>query len=363
MKNLFLITIFLVYCLGLQAQYLTAYEDAQKNFWVFEAGMFNQLEDSDIQEFQVGGTLVAYLDQASNFKIFQYGNVQTLLEVAQVNFKATDYLLGYSLFDTLYVYDGDKNIKLSSNCEEYLVMDSLIVWQNRSDKSLKAFYKGSISTIAEDLPDFKFEPYMAGDNLFAFVNSYNDDFTIFYHGKLIVLDAQADEMNYKSGCDIIAFMDLRDQSFNVFYKGDIKQLDLYKPKSFKVGDQIMAYINNQDEMLFFENGDIESITAEPEFYDVKDHILVFEEQGSLKTFCNGQNYIIEQYIPQPYYIDENTIAYLEHNESIRVFQYCKHITANKIDVVKFNMVRDIIVYSENEYSTKVYFNGQVYENE
>ena len=60
--------------------------------------------------------------------------------------------------------------------------------------------------------------------------------------------------------------------------------------------------------------------------------MVYEDQGSFKTVCNEQVYIVEQYIPQPYYIDVNTLAYLEHNESIRVFQHCEHITANKVDV-------------------------------
>jgi len=363
MKKYLFISAILLICNTSQSQYLAAFEDNLNNFWVFEAGIFNQLEDSDILEFQVGGTLVAYLDQASNFKIYQYGKVQTVLEVAQVKFTVTDYLLGYSLFDTLYVYDGEKNIKLSTDCEEYLVMDSLIVWQNRYDQSLNAFYKGTVTTIAEGLSDLKFEPYMAGDNLFAFVNSSTNEFTIFYKGELIVLDAHADEMNYQSGCDMIAYMDFRDQSFNVFYKGEVIQLDLYKPKSFQVGDQIIAYIDNQGDLNFFEDGKTRDITSEPEFYEVKDHVLVFEDQGRFKTVCNEQVYIIEQFIPHPYYIDENTIAYLEHNESIRVFQHCEHIVANKVDVVKFSMVRNIIVYAENEDEIKVYFNGQVFKPE
>lgn len=313
-------------------------------------------------EFQVGGTLIAYLDQASNFKKYQYGEVQTLLEVAQVDFYATDYLLGYSLFDTLYVYDNEKIIKLSSHCEEYLVRDSIVIWQDRLTKSLNVFYNGETKIIAEELPGFEFEPYMAGDNLFAFVNPSTRELAIFYRGELQVLDTNADNMIFQAGCDIIAFMDISDQSFNVFHKGIISELDLYQPESFQVGDQIMAYIDNQQDLKFFENGEIHQITSEPEFYEVKDHIIVYEEQGSFKTICQGEKYIIEQYIPQPYYLDVNTISYLEHNESIRVFQHCEHITANKIEVVKFNMVRNVIVFAEEDEKIKVYFNGQVYEH-
>ena len=228
---------------------------------------------------------------------------------------------------------------------------------------MQVYYNGEITTIAEELFDFKFEPYMAGDNLFAFVNPSSKEFTMFYLGELYTLDTYAEEMNFQAGCDILAFTDIRDQSFNLFYKGETMELDIYQPKSFKVGDQIMAYIDNQGDLKFFENGVVKSITSEPEFYEVKDHILVYEDQESFKTVCNEQVYIIEQYIPQPYYIDVNTLAYLEHNESIRVFQHCEHITANKVDVEKFNMVRNVIVYAEEDEKIKVYFNGEVYEHQ
>lgn len=362
MKRLLFVTIVLLNYGITQSQYLAAYEDEQKNFWAFEAGMFNQLEESEILNFQVGGTLIAYLDGASNFKIYQYGKVQTLIEVAQVEFKATDYLLGYSLFDTLYVYEDEKITKLSTDCEEHLIRDSLIVWRTRTDGTLKVYYNGGITTIAEGLTNFKFERHMAGDNLFAFVNPYSKEFTVFYMGDIYILDSYAEQMIFRAGCDILAYTDVRDQVFNVFYRGEIIEIDRYQPQTFQVGDQILAYIDNQKDLKFFENGEIKNITSEPDFFEIKDHVFVYEEQGSFKTVCKGQIYIVEQYIPQPYYLDVNTISYLEHNESIRVFQHCNHVVANKVDVVKFDMVRNIIVYSENDDETKIYFNGEVFEN-
>lgn len=362
MKRYLYISILVIIYSNCQSQYFAAFNDNLNQFWIFEAGMFNQIEDDEILDFQVGGTLVAYLDHSSDFKIYQYGKVQTLLEVAQVEYTATDYLLGYSLFDTLFVYDDEKITKLSSDCEEYIVMDSLIVWKTKKEKDLHVYYKGLETIIATGLTNFKFMRHMAGDNLFAFVNPSTKEFTVFYMGEIHVLDSYAEQMIYQAGSDILAYTDVRDQMFNVYYKGDIIELDPYQPAGFQVGDQIMAYIDNQKDLKFFEDGKLKYITSEPAFYEVKDHVLVYEEQGSFKTVCKGQVYIIEQYIPQPYYLDVNTIAYLEHNESIRVFQNCEHIMANKVDVVEFNMVRDIIVYAENEDEIKVYFNGEVYEN-
>jgi len=362
MKKYFLITLLLFTYVENQAQYLAAFNDNLGQFWAFEAGIFNKLEDSEVMDFQIGGNLIAYLDHVNNFKIYQYGKVESLMEVAQVEFTATDYLLGYSLFDTLFVYVNEQVKKLSTDCEKYIVRDSLIAWKTRSNKTLMVYYNGQITTISEDISDLILDPKMVGDNLFAFINSSTKEFNIFYSGKVITLDSYADEMIYQAGCDILAYMDIPDQSFNVFYKGEIIELDKYKPLSLQVGDQILAYVDNQKDLRFFENGHVKNITYEPEFYEVKDHVLVFEDQGSFKTVCNGQIYIVEQFIPQPYYIQTNTLAYLEHNDYVRVFQHCNRITANNVKVVKFDMVRDIIVFAEEEDELKVYFNGQVYEH-
>jgi len=360
MKKFVFITVILFVFNVAQAQYLAAFNDNLEQFWAFEAGMFNQLEDSEVLDFQVGGTLIAYLDEASNFKIYQYGAVKTAIKVAPIEYTATDYLLGYSLIDTLYVYDNENIIKLSDDCLDYIVMDSIVVWQNRYAETINIFYNGEITTIAENISEFKLEPYMVGDNLFAYVNPTTQEFTIFYRGKLFLPDTYTNELKFQAGCDILAYTNIVDKSFNIFYKGEVRELDIYQPKSFQVGDQMVAYIDNQDDLKIFENDQVINVSSDPEFYEVKDHILVFENMGSFKTVCNGQVYIIEQYVPRPYYIDVNTVAYLENNESIRVFQHCKHIVANKVDVIKFNMVRNVIVYAIEEDEIKVYFNGEVY---
>lgn len=344
------------------AQYLAAFNDNADQFWAFEAGMYNPLEDSKVEDFQVGGTLIAYLDDASNFKIYQFGEVKTLMKVAPVEFTATDYLLGYSLIDNLYVYDQDRVQQLTNDCKKYIVMDSIIVWQTKSTDLLQVYYKGNVNTILEDVPDFRLKSYMVGDNLFAFINPDTEEFNVYYRGELNTFEIETTERNYQAGCDILAYTDFTDQSFNVYYKGEKIQLELFQPQSFKVGDEMLAFIDNQGDLQFFENGKIQYITSTPEVYEVKDHVLVYEDQGSFKTICNGQVYIVEQYIPQPYYIDNNTLAYLFQNEWVKVFQHCEHISVRSADVKSFSMVRDVIVYSEVEEEVKVYFNGQVYEH-
>jgi len=73
MKKIVLFIIVFGIMFSSKSQYLAAFNDNLHRFWVFEAGMFEQLEHLEIQEYQVGGTLIAYLDNSSNLKVYSPG--------------------------------------------------------------------------------------------------------------------------------------------------------------------------------------------------------------------------------------------------------------------------------------------------
>jgi hypothetical protein len=363
MKKILLSVFFLIAMVPLRSQYLAAYSDYLKNFWVFEAGTFQKVEYLEIQNYQVGGILVAYIDHRDNLKIYRNGEVKTLMQGSPIKYTATDYLLGYSLYQQLNVYDNGYIKVLSTDCDGFIVRDSLIAWHNQMKKTVQVYYNGRTITLIDGLLYFPVEEFKAGDNVIAFIHASTKQFYIFYLGRLQMLDDFTEDFVFETGRDIVAYMDIPDQSFNVFYRGTRTELETFKPKSFKVGDEILAYVDNLGKLKYFENGKVQIISSfEPQFYSVEDKVLVFEEQGYLKTVCNGKVYIVERYIPQPFKIDFTTIAYIDQSGFAKAFQNCEpiSITFNKIKEV--NLVRDLILFVEGINKTKIYFNGKVYEN-
>jgi hypothetical protein len=362
MKKLILISVIVISGIAGKAQYLAAFNDYLNHFWVFEAGMFTQVEHLPIQEYQVGGILVAYIDSGSKLKIYRNGEVTTLMEGAPIKFTATDYLLGYSLYEQLNVYDNGKTKVLSTECDGYVIKDSIIGWHNRIQQNLQVYYKGRIVTLMDGLIYNPLESFRIGDNTIAFVHSSTEDFYLYYLGKLQVLDDYVEDMVYEAGRDIVAFMDVPDQSFKVFFRGEVTELETFKPISFQVGDEILAYVDNLGKLKYFEHGEVKTVSSyEPSFYTVEDKVLIFEEQGFLKTVCNGQVYVVERYIPQPHRIDLNTIAYLDQSNFVKVFQNCESFTISYEKVKEINLIRDLVIYVLGINKTKIYFNGQVYE--
>lgn len=362
MKKLFLFSIIFMTCFVGRTQYLAAFNDYQNKFWIFEAGLFTQVEYLPIQEYQVGGILVAYIAGGSNLKIYRNGEVKTLMDGNPIKFTATDYLLGYSLYEQLNVYDNGKIKVLSTECDGYVVKDSIIGWHNRIQQNLQVYYKGRIVTVMDGLVYNPLESFRMGDNTIAFVHSSTQEFYLYYLGKLQVLDPFVEDMVYEAGRDIVAYIDIPDQAFNVFFRGEVTQLETFQPKSFQVGDEILAYVDNLGRLKYFENGEVKTVSSyEPKFYTIEDKVLVFEEQGFFKTLCNGQIYVIERYIPQPYRIDFNTIAYLDQSSFVKLFQNCQTSTISYEKVTEISLVRDLVIYVLGNSKTKIYFNGQVYE--
>jgi hypothetical protein len=180
---------------------------------------------------------------------------------------------------------------------------------------------------------------------------------------LQVLDDYVQDLVFEAGRDIVAYMDIPDPGLKVFFKGEEYELEPFNPKSFQVGDEIMAYVDNLGRLKFFENGEVKEISSfEPEFYTIEDKVLVYEEQGFFKTYCNGQVYVVERYIPQPYRVDWNTIAYLDQSGFVKLFQNCESSTISYEKVKEISLIRDLVIFVQGINKTKIYFNGQIYEH-
>lgn len=362
MRTLFTGISLLILSLNVHAQYLAAYLDYQDHFWVFEAGTFNELEYLEIQDYQVGGILVAYKDNGSKLKIYQNGEVKTLMTGDPVKYTATDYLLGYSMYQQLNVYDNGDEKLLSTEALGYVVQDSLIGWYNKISQTIQVYYKGRIYTIEDGLIYNPLETFKTGDNTIAYIQNSTKQFKLFYQGRIIVLDDFAEDLAFETGRDIVAFIDTPDQTFKVFFKGKQFELESFKPKSFQVGDDMLVYVDNLGKLKYFAGEETVVLSNyEPGFYEVNDKVVVFEELGYFKTYCNKQVQTVERYVPEPYKIDFNTIAYLDENSFVKAFQFCKPITISYKKVKEIELVRDLIIYVEDNTNTKIYFNGQVYE--
>lgn len=363
MKYSLLFVFFFSLMINVYGQHLAAYNDHLNRFWAFEAGQHTQLEHLEILDFQIGGLVIAYIDNGSNLKVYRNGEVETLITGAPIKYKATDYLLGYSIYEQLNVYDNGDIKVLSTEAESYVIQDSLIAWYNRISQNIKVYYDEQIYTLEDGLIYSPISSFRLGDNTISYVQSSSQQFKVFYQGEVYVLDDFVENMVYEAGRDIVAYMDIPDQEFKAFYMGEVYTLENIQPKSFKVGDGFMVYVDNMGHLKYFDGGEVVVLTTyEPKFYEVKDFVMVFEEQGFFKTYYNDQIYVIERFIPQVWQIDWNTIAYLDQVKFVRSFINGEHVNISNEIVKEFSLIRDLVIFVEGRNRVKIHFMGQVFEN-
>lgn len=362
MKKIFIsFTVLMILSCELPAQHLASYLDYMDRFFVFDHGETKQLESYKITSFQVGGNCVGYVNYGGDLMVYHNGRARLLERTRLTEYIVTDYLMGYAINSVLKVFDNGEVKMLCNNTNGYIVEDSLIVFYDEVQQQLKVYHNGQTRVIEDGLMEWPIRSYQSGDNILAYITTFDNKFKIYYKGEVIIVDHNVQETIYKAGRDIVGFMNLVTNAFMVFYKGQFYDLEAFRPESFQMGDEMMAYVTQEGDFKIFENGELVTIhTFPPEKYILKDSTLVFEDQKFLKTWCNGRVNEVERYIPRLYKISEKSVAYIDINNRIKANVRCQPVLVSYEMVNDLEMVRNVIIYNVGVNTTKIWYNGKVY---
>lgn len=362
MKKILLLCLIGITTYNAYSQNLAAFLDYRKYFMVFDNGKTQAIDHLPAQSFQIGGNCIPFVSNFGQFKVYYKGAVTKLLEQAPSKYYATRYLLVYFLYDQLYVFDDGEVKMLSSSVKNYAIGDSLVAFYNENTKASYVYYNGEVTELERSLVGSPLSEFKAGDNIFAYFNANSKYFKIFYRGELYDILQSNNQIYYEAGRNVVAFVDNATNSFHVYYKGEVIDLEDFVPKSFKVGDDLVAYIDNLDDFKVFSNGEIHTISSfEPEMYDVMDSLVVFSEQGYFKVFYNDKVYELENYVPSEFQMQESTIAFIGLNGWLKAFTGGEYITVTN-DLISMFVVAYHLIYMNTTVNTiKVFYNGKLYD--
>lgn len=343
-------------CLFSKGQNMAAYTDYKNYFYAFNDGMRTELEYLPIQSFKVGGNTLAWIDNNGDFKVFNKGRISLLSETSVSDYTATDYLVTYSTYKFLDVFDNGKVTELCQFAQNYVTSDSLVAFTDSRAFAFNVYYNREIIPLetGSDPPVLTFD---AGDNVLAYINFLNE-FKVFYRNKVTKLGTANGPLPYKAGKNILAYY--TNYGFSVFYKGLVYDLEKFQPRSFFAGDDLVAYITTNQELKVVYNGKLKILTNfEPTFYKVVDSLVVYNDAQKFNVFYNGTVYTLENYIPKDYQVDFNTVVYLDLQGRLKTFHQGKteFVTHSAID--HYTLYRDVIHYRllNTDY---IYYNSKVY---
>ena len=135
----------------------------------------------------------------------------------------------------------------------------------------------------------------------------------------------------------------------------IYDLENLPPSEYKVGHGMVAYVNQNEEFKVFYNGDIYNVlNYAPAYFDVKDSLIAFNNEGFLNVFFDGKSKQITRYIPPALEWDWSTLAYVDDNLKIQAFM------AGKQEFIINETIRDIITIRYGNQSWAIYYGGKLY---
>jgi len=354
-----------VFCLILIrafSQQMTAFHDYRGHLMVFDNGKIRELDHLPAQSFQVGGKCIPYVSNSGQFKVYFNGSILTLADQSVSNYMAFPNLMVFFQFDQLYVFDNGYTQLLSSNVINYSAGDSIVAYFNENTYSSNVYYKGNTYTLEKSLVGNPVVEFNAGDNLIAYYNENTRYLKTFYEGKVWNILQSTSKIDFMAGRDLLAYIDYSKNSFHAFFKGEIFDLEDYEPKSFKAGDDLLAYIDNLGEFKIFYDGETQLISPfEPDFYDVKDSLVVFSEQGFLKVFYKGAVSEYGYFVPEEYQAQESTLAFIGPNGWLQTFTNGEFRKVTSDQITSFTVNCNIITINTTVNKIKVFYKGKIYD--
>jgi hypothetical protein len=344
-----------------QSQNLAAFSDYQNRFFIFDDGNIRQLEYLPVNSFETGDNCIAYLTNGNNFKIYHNHISYDVAPIIDA-FIVTDNLVSYKNGSQLYVFEQGQKKLLSKYVSDYLTGDSLVAFFDSYTHFFQVYYKTQTYNLEDGLLYENLSLFKVGQNILAYIDAYQN-FKVFYQGEVTELMKTNVTPTVEVGRNIMAFIDPFTDYLQLFFQNELRTIESFKPKSFQVGYEKVAFVSNTGDFKLFDNGETYTISSfAPDTYELKDNLLVYQQQGQLFAFYEGENYLIENYIPTSYKVKGNAVAYLDQNGYLQLFKNGSQTNLSYEQINDFQVLRNVVIFNQGMNTTKIYYQGKTYTN-
>ena len=339
-------------------QNLTGFTDYRDYFYVFDNGVSHQKEFQKIKDHKVGATCLAYVDNLGKFKIYHDGETKEIERYNIGNYAATEHLVVYKVDHELLVFDAGKIKSLVYYPAFYGVGDSIVAFLDRASSYLTVYYQGNIFPIADGLLAAPMKSLSVGDNTVAFVD-IQDRLNLFYRGRIVELIYSP--RSFRVSLNTAAFIDAMSGEFGIFHRGTIYDVETFEPISYKLGDDLVAYVDQSGSFKVFYEGEVLEISSfQPDFYKVIDDLVIYGENSFFKVVYKGEEHTLENYIPQSFYADQATLAYIDQFGYLQCFYKGKRHSLSDEAVMEVMVAGNTVAYKVGLNTNKIFWNGQIY---
>jgi hypothetical protein len=257
-----------------------------------------------------------------------------------------------------FAFDNGPNFQLENQpIKSYKVGCNAVAYVNGTD-NFRAYYNGEIYDLLSIAP----ADYQVTDDYVLFNN--NMILSVFDNGKQTRLSGYCN--SYAAGDSIIAFFDLNSSILKAYSNGQIQELESMLGKDidsvkYKVGDNLVAYINSADQFKLFYRDHILSLESNaPSSFQTGRNIVSYVDgyTQAFKIFYNGMSYTVESTPPISYVTADDMVAYVSNTGDFKIFYQGQLLKAASYAPTFYEARDRVIVYFDGKYFT-AFYNGKI----
>ena len=351
-------------CTLTSAQGLAPFTTQQDRLFAFDNGAFTELSTRKPSMVRnIGGRLI-YLTENGDLVLYDEGRMQTIERGTRPKVIASDGMAAYYVGTSLKVIGTNGAKSIAYNCADFNVQDSLIAFHDNAQHILGMYWNKQVLTVADVMSESDRPQWLAGPNTLLFYDHERRTIYLTYRGETFELCRTSDFARVSTGGDIVAYVNGDDQTFHVFDHGQDNMIHDFAPQNFQAGDGLVGFVDVNGALRCYNNGMLYDVSDfAPEQYWVQDSLLLFVEQGMLKVFRGDRVEVLERYIPEKWKVFGGLIVYLDLNRTVRSWQAGKRTQLSKeAAIADFELHRDVVLWRSNAGTTKVWWQGKVYEH-
>ncbi len=347
--------------LSVSAQGIVPTLDFNNYFVSFQDGFFRPIEIQPIVSYKAGDEIVAYIDTRGNLKIYD-GKERIDVTTLNVDYQVSDHLMAYRIAQGLRMWDAGKFTVLTNFGREYVVKDSIIVFEDIRYQALNVYWNQKVESLVTITNGVSMNASV-GENLVVYKDNSNTYF-VYWHGQKFEIGTYNEEvLDFQLGTDVMCFKDPYTQSFYVFDQGNFLELESFPIKKYKAGRGFVVYEDMNGNLWHYQNGQKTALSNfSSELWDVKDDICVWMENSFFFAYTNGQRLQVATYQPQVYLLKNNVLVYrnIIGGVSALVDGVSQEIT--NFPQADFEIYGSKVLVKLPNQTSVVFMNGKLYAN-
>lgn len=341
------------------SQGLALLEDYQNRLYLFNNGVFTQLEYSKTKQKFIGKNFIAYVDYLDNLKIWYKQKLLTI-NMGLSNIKSTENILTWTNQGKLYVWDNGNIQILGNNVKRIFTKGEIVCYIDNYDNTIKVYYKKHIYNLITNNYIIQANALSIGRGTVTLFEADNNLIT-FIKGKVKVEKMVDENTLFLSGQNGILINNTFENTLKYYTSDGNFELCRNNVTWFDIKYNWILWIDESESVYVLVNYKKTLLSnTRPTFINISPKSIIFEEYNQLNIMYNNKINQVAYYMPQEIKHYNDKVVFRNNIGQIEYYENGKNKVISSAPNSKFQMYYDVIVISEGT-RRFVYYKNTKYE--